>query len=112
MKRKEITRIAPKSGCIQARQGTEIWNFGGLSPLEEFYVQWMFFSLFSGLLCNVGRKSPQHAEKIARFPGGEKTVESWHVSGCHGFFFFGPDKDTRQNHFAMRNAQANRQEKS
>ena len=27
--------------------------------------------------------------KIARFPGGEKSVESCHVSGCHGFF--GPD---------------------
>ena len=27
-------------------------------------------------------------EKIARFPGGEKGVESCHVFGCHGFFFF------------------------
>ena len=23
-------------------------------------------------------------EKLARFPGGEKIVESCHVSGCHG----------------------------
>ena len=24
-------------------------------------------------------------EKTPRFPGGEKSVESCHVSGCHGF---------------------------
>ena len=28
-------------------------------------------------------------EKNVRFPGGEKSVESRHVSGCHGFF--GPE---------------------
>ena len=25
-------------------------------------------------------------ENIARFPSGEKSVESCHVCGCHGFF--------------------------
>ena len=31
-------------------------------------------------------------EKIARFPCGEESVESCHVSACHGFF--GPEFDT------------------
>ena len=36
----------------------------------------------SGTLCNLVSKSPQNMEKIAWFPGGEKCVESCHVSGC------------------------------
>ena len=31
--------------------------------------------------------APQNIKKIARFPVGEKSAESCHVSGCHGFFF-------------------------
>ena len=42
-----------------------------------------------GLLCNLERKLSQNMEKIGRFPGREKSVESCHVSGYHGFF--GPD---------------------
>ena len=61
-----------------------------------------FFSIFSsgifpfspGLLCNLVRKRPQNVEKIARLPGGEKSAQSCHVSGCHGFF--GPDCYTRK----------------
>ena len=30
-------------------------------------------------------KSPQNVDKTAQFPGGEKSVESCHVSGFHGF---------------------------
>ena len=37
-------------------------------------------------VCNLVRKSPQNVEKIARLPGGEKSAESCHFSGCHGFF--------------------------
>ena len=49
----------------------------------------MDLSPFSpGLLCISIRKWPRNVEKIARFPGGEKSVESCHVCGCHGFFFF------------------------
>ena len=32
------------------------------------------------------RKSSQNVEKIARSPGGKKSVESCHVPGCHAFF--------------------------
>ena len=32
-----------------------------------------FFPLSPGFLCNLVRKSPQTMEKIARFPGGEKS---------------------------------------
>ena len=62
----------------------------------QFWGDWIFFELspvdfhFSpGLLCNLVRKWPQNVEKIAPFPGGEKSAESCHVFGCHGFF--GPD---------------------
>ena len=34
------------------------------------------FPLSPGFLRSLGRKSPQHLEKIARFPGGEKSAES------------------------------------
>ena len=58
---------------------TQICNFGAPSPVVLF--------LFSqGFLCNSVRKSPQNMEKIARFRGVQKTVESCHVSGCHVFF--------------------------
>ena len=52
-----------------------------------------FFPFSPGLLCNIIRKRPQNVEKIARFPGGEKSLESCHVCGCHGFF------GSRQNEF-------------
>ena len=53
-----------------------------------------FFFIFSsvdrfpsspGLLCNLVRKWPRNAEKIARFPGRETSAESCRVCGCHGF---------------------------
>ena len=44
--------------------------------MEEFSVQ-------------SGKEIPPNGEKIAWLQGGEKSVESCHVSGCHGFF--GPE---------------------
>ena len=32
------------------------------------------------------RKVHQNLERLAGLPGGEKGVESCHVSGCYGFF--------------------------
>ena len=56
-------------------------------PLATYPLKSARIFLFSpGLLCNSVRKWPQNVEKIARFPGGEKNVESCHVCGCHGFF--------------------------
>ena len=52
------------------------------SPVDFFLV----LQVYSASRCNLVRKLPQNVEKIARFPGGEKSVESCHVSGCHGFF--------------------------
>ena len=52
------------------------------SPLDFFP--------FLQVLCV--RKWPQNVEKIAQFPSGEKSVESCHVSCCHGFF--GPEMKT------------------
>ena len=43
---------------------------------------------------NLVRKSAQNVEKISQLPGGEKSVESCHVSGCH--VFFGPEEKVRQ----------------
>ena len=61
-------------------------NFGALSPLDFFkFFSSGFFPFSPGLLCNLVRTSPQNVEKIARCPGGEKSVESCHVCGCHGF---------------------------
>ena len=51
------------------------------------FLQWIFFPFLQVSLCNLERKWPQNVEKVARFPGGEKSVESCHVCGCHGFFF-------------------------
>ena len=48
-----------------------------------------FLPFSPGLLCNLVRKWPQNVDKIARFPGGETSVESCHVCGCHGVF--GPE---------------------
>ena len=57
-------------------------GFFEFSPLDAFPFS-------PGLLCNLARKRLQNVEKIARFPGGEESVESCHVCGCHGVF--GPD---------------------
>ena len=46
----------------------------------------LFFLFLQGFLCSSVGKSPQNVEKIARFPGGEKSAESCHACGCHGFF--------------------------
>ena len=78
------------SGHIRPRQGTEIRNLGEFSPLDFFYfLQWIFI-IFLQVFC-AERKRPQNVEKIARFLGGENHPKSCHVSGCHGFFFFGSD---------------------
>ena len=52
----------------------------------DFFFSGIFFLFSPGLLWSLARKWPQNVEKVARFPGGEKGVESCHVSGCHGFF--------------------------
>ena len=80
-----------RSGHIRPRQGTEICDFGAPSPLDfSNCLEWIF-PVSPDFLCSLVRKSPQQVEKIARFPGGDKSAESRHVSGCHGFF--GPKKD-------------------
>ena len=66
----------------------EICNFGALSPLDFFWIfSSGFLSLFSRLTVQFSKEiSAQNGGKIARFPGGGKSVESCDVSGCHGFF--------------------------
>ena len=84
------------SGRVRPRQRTEICNFGAPSPLNFLDFAPVASLPFSpGSLCNSVRKSPQKLEKIARFPGSEKSVESCHVSGCHGFFR--SRKDLKEN---------------
>ena len=61
----------------------QLWGAASTGFLN--FLQWTFFSSFWGFLCNSERKWPQNVEKIARFPGGENSVESCHVSGCHGY---------------------------
>ena len=64
------------SGHVRRRRGTEICNFGR----RLHWIFWIFSSGFfpfsPGLLSNLVRKSPQNVEKIARFLGGEESVES------------------------------------
>ena len=77
------------SGHVRPRQGTEICNFGVPSPLDflRIFSSGFFFPFLQVyLLCNLVRKRPQNMEKIVRFPGGERGVESCHVCGCRGFF--------------------------
>ena len=70
-------------------------NKGQKSAISGRRLHWILifssecFPFCPDLLSTLARKSPQNVEKIARFPGGEKSVEPCHVSGCHGFF--GPD---------------------
>ena len=76
---------------LRRRQGAEICNFAAPSPLDFFdFSPVDFFHFSPGSLCNFVSKWAQDVEKFARFPGGEKRVESCHVSGCHGFF---PSRD-------------------
>ena len=66
-------------------QKSEIFGVPSLLDLLNFFSSrvFLFFSIF---LCNLVRKSPQNVEKTARFMGGEKSVESCQISGCHAFF--------------------------
>ena len=61
-------------------------QFRAPSPLDFFLnlLQWIF-PLSPCFMCDLVRKSPQDVEEIARFPNVEKSAESCHVSGCHGF---------------------------
>ena len=61
-------------------------QFGAIFSTDfSVFLQWIFY-LFSWSFVHVLiRKSPQNVEKIARFPGGEKSAESCHVSGRHSF---------------------------
>ena len=71
---------------------TEIHNFGVPSPLDLLnFLQCFFLLPFLQLFLSVqfSKTSPRHVEKIAPCPGGGKSVESCHVSGCHSFS--GPD---------------------
>ena len=65
----------------------QFWGAVSTGFFEFSPVDFCHFS--PGLLCNLVRKAPQNMENFARFPGGEKRVESCHVSGCQGFF--GPE---------------------
>ena len=71
-------------GTFDQRQGTEICNSG--RRLHRILLN--FSSGFScpfspGFLCNLARRSPQECGEYCRFPGGEKSAESFHLCGCH-----------------------------
>ena len=66
--------------------GTFSTGFFEFSPVIVF-----FLSRFS---VSFSKESPQHVEKIARFPSGEASAESCHISGCHGFL--GPESWLRK----------------
>ena len=80
------------SGHVQPQQGTEnlICDFGvTFSPLDFFGFSPVDFSTCSpGFLCNLVEIAPKCGENCP-ISGQRKSVESCHVSGCHGFF--GPD---------------------
>ena len=75
----------PSAGRVRPRQGTEICKFGAPSPFSFTFSSGSSFCSFSRFSVKCCNKSTQNVEKIARFPGGEKSVESCHVSGCRGF---------------------------
>ena len=68
---------------VRPQQGTKICDFGAPSPLDFLILIQRIFFIFSRFLCNLPRTSPQNVGKIARFPVGEGSVESCHVSACH-----------------------------
>ena len=72
------------SGRVRPRQGTEICNFGALSPLDFLVFSCGFFSFLSRLSVYNKEIAPKCGENC-RFPGGEESIESCHVSGCYGF---------------------------
>ena len=56
----------------------------GSAVSAGFFFSPVFFFPFSpDFLCSLVRKSPENLENFARVPGGEESVESCHVSGCH-----------------------------
>ena len=74
---------ACKSGHVRPRQGTDICDFRMPSPLD--FLGGIFspvdFSFFS-------RFTVQFSKEVApkcRCLGGEKSIRSCHVCGCHGF---------------------------
>ena len=71
------------SGQVQPRQGTEICNFGALSPLEALH--WIF-CFFSSIHVQFGKTSPTKSGESSEKSSGENRVKSCHVCGCHGFF--------------------------
>ena len=86
-----------KSGHIRPRQATEISNSKKVSPLDFFEVSSSgIFPFAPGFLCHLVRRSPKNLEKIVRFPGGQKSVKSCHISGCHGFFRFPVPRKSRR----------------
>ena len=90
-------RIPPFSPRqIHIRRDRNLQFQGAVS--NRFFEFSPVFCRFSPVtLCNLARKSPQNVEKIARFPGGEKSIESRHVSGCHGFWVPTQDDFSLQN---------------
>ena len=74
------------SGHVRPRQGTEICNFGALSPLEALH--WIF-CFFSSIYVQFSKTSPLKSGESSEKSSGENCVKSCHVCGCHGFF--GPD---------------------
>ena len=75
-----------RSGRVRPRQGTEICNFGALSPLEALH--WMF-CFFSSIYVQFSKTSPLKSGESSKKSSGENCVKSCHICGCHGFF--GPD---------------------
>ena len=63
------------------------------------------FSCFSRFTVQFSKEIAQIVEKFARFLGGAKSVESCHVSGCHGFF--GPELEVRGRNVYHFTIQAN-----
>ena len=80
-------RLKSLSGHVRPRQGTEICNFGEVSPLDFLNC----FPFSPGFLCSLVRKWPQNVEKVARFPGGEKSAEPCHVFGTKNRPKFDPN---------------------
>ena len=56
-------------------------------PLSLNLLQSILFLVSQGFLCNFNlrKEIAPNVERIAQFPGGEKSVESCRVSGCHVF---------------------------
>ena len=81
-----LAKVEPRFHCAETQNAEKMKEIIQNSFPNNALCKIVCRKGISCVLSSLVRKWPQNVEKFARFPGGEKSVESCHVCGCHGFF--------------------------